>query len=85
MFFWGRSPEALALCLLPCPVACLEPPEEAVGFAAAVPEMLNTDHGSRFTGCDWIEKVESPGAGQASWSVCQANEANEAGVYGAVL
>lgn len=40
---------------------CLEALEEAVLVAGTVPEILNTDQGSQFTGTEWISAVEKLG------------------------
>ncbi len=40
---------------------CLEALEEAVVVAGTVPEILNTDQGSQFTGIEWISAVEKLG------------------------
>ena len=37
---------------------CLEALEEAVAVAGTMPEILNTDQGSQFTGKEWIDAVE---------------------------
>ena len=40
---------------------CLDALCEAVGVAGRVPEILNTDQGSQFTGVEWLSAVESLG------------------------
>ncbi len=41
---------------------CLDVLCEAIGVAGAVPEIINTDQGSQFTGVEWISAVEDLGA-----------------------
>jgi hypothetical protein len=40
------------------PDFCVEALEEAIG-RHGVPEIVNTDQGSQFTGCEFIEKLKS--------------------------
>ena len=41
---------------------CLDALCEAVGVAGRVPEILNTDQGSQFTGVEWLSAVEGLGS-----------------------